>query len=104
MLLTNMKKIEKKIAIEFDKKQYETLVRALQIAGSVYGIMGDMVDESYKKESEAMDDLESWVLACAGEFGMARLVEIFHLFSPPCLSFFSRIPHATLVLCPTFAH
>jgi hypothetical protein len=72
-----MKKPEPKSSIEFDKKQYETLVRVLQVAGSVYAILGDMVDEKYKKQSDAMDDLESWILARAGEFGMADIIEIF---------------------------
>jgi hypothetical protein len=72
-----MKKTETKSSIEFDKKQYETLVRALQIAGSIYSILGDMVDEKYIKQADAMDDLESWILGKAGEFGMADIVEIF---------------------------
>ncbi len=72
-----MKKIKPSTSIEFDRARYETLVRALQIAGSVYGVLGDMVDDGYKKHSDAMEDLESWVLASAAAFGMARVVEIF---------------------------
>jgi|GEM_PF-1536892 hypothetical protein len=72
-----MKKIEKKLSIEFDKKQYAALVRALQIAGSVYDILSDMVDDEYDAPADETGDLASWVLAKAGEFGMANIVEIF---------------------------
>jgi hypothetical protein len=75
-----MKKKETKTSpssIEFDAKQYETLVRALQVAGSVYGLMSDFVGADYKKQAEMMDELESWILGKAGEFGMAGEVEIF---------------------------
>jgi hypothetical protein len=75
-----MKKKERKpqpSSIEFDAKQYETLVRALQVAGSVYGLMSDFVGADYKKQAEMMDELESWILGKAGEFGMAGEVEIF---------------------------
>ncbi len=62
---------DQKTSIEFDRPRYEALVRALQIAGSVYGVLGD------DKQSDAIDDLESWVLAAAGTFGMAGDVEFF---------------------------
>jgi len=72
-----MKKPDTRSSIEFNKKQYEALVRALQIAGSVYDILSDMVGEEYDASADEMGDLESWVLAKAGEFGMANIVEIF---------------------------
>jgi hypothetical protein len=72
-----MKKPEQRLSIEFDKKQYEALVRALQVAGSVYDILSDMVDERYDAPADELGDLESWVLAKAGDFGMANIVEIF---------------------------
>jgi hypothetical protein len=72
-----MKKLEQRSSIEFDKKQYEALMRALQIAGSVYDILSDMVDERYDAPADELGDLTSWVLAKAGEFGMADIVEIF---------------------------
>jgi len=72
-----MKKPEQRSSIEFDKKQYEALVRAVQIAGSVYDILSDMVDERYDAPADELGDLTSWVLAKAGEFGMANVVEIF---------------------------
>jgi len=72
-----MKTPDPKSSIEFDKKQYEALVRALQIARSVYDILSDMVDEEYDAPADAIGNLESWVLAKAGEFGVANIVEIF---------------------------
>lgn len=68
---------KQKSSIEFDKKQYEALVRALQVAGSMYDILSDMVDGEYGAQADDINDLESWVLAKAGEFGMAHLVTIF---------------------------
>jgi len=72
-----MKRSDLRIPIEFNKQQYEAFVRALQIAGSVYDILSDMVDERYDAPADELGDLESWVLAKAGEFGMANIVEIF---------------------------
>ncbi len=72
-----MKKPEQRSSIEFDKKQYEVLVRALQVAESIYDILSDGVDERYDVPADELGDLTSWVLAKAGEFGMANLVEIF---------------------------
>ena len=72
-----MKRSDLRVPIEFNKKQYEALVRALQIAGSVYDILSDMVDERYDAPADDLSDLTSWVLAKAGEFGMANIVEIF---------------------------
>lgn len=66
-----------KTKIEFTKKQYEVLINALQIAGSVYGIMGDMVDKKYKKQSGELDELESYLLKNAEELGLGAMVEIF---------------------------
>ncbi|HUZ92696.1 MAG TPA: hypothetical protein VNG29_01725 [Candidatus Paceibacterota bacterium] len=72
-----MKKTAKKsTSIEFTKEQYESLVRALEAAGSVYALLGDAVNERYRKRGDAIDDLASWVLAKAGEVGMGELVEI----------------------------
>lgn len=68
---------QKSSSIEFNKKQYDALVRALQVAGAMYDILSDMVDNEYAAHADAIADLESWVLAKAGEFGMASTVTIF---------------------------
>ena len=66
-----------KTNIELTKKQYEVLMNALQIAGSVYGIMGDIVDKKYKKRSGEIDELESYLLEKAKELGLGNMIEIF---------------------------
>ena len=66
-----------KTNIALTKKQYEVLMNALQIAGSVYGIMGDMVDKKYKKQSGEIDELESYLLESAEELGLGAMIEIF---------------------------
>lgn len=66
-----------KTNIALTKKQYEALMNALQIAGSVYGIMGDMVDKKYKKQSGELDDLESHLLENAEELGLGAMIEVF---------------------------
>jgi len=66
-----------KTIIELSKKQYELLINALQISGSVYGVMSDMVDKKYKKKSDELDELESHLLEKAEELGFKGMVEIF---------------------------
>ncbi len=61
--------------IEFTQEQYKTLVNALQVAGTVYGVLGDMVDKQYKEESARLDALEHHLLGQADEFGMGHIVE-----------------------------
>lgn len=63
--------------VTFTKEQFEVLMNALQIAGLVYGIMGDMVDEKFKKQSDELDALESHVLEHADEVGMGDIVDDF---------------------------
>lgn len=63
--------------IVFTKRQYEALIRAVQMADSVYGIMGDMVDKKYKKQSVQMDELEDVVFRQAEAFGMGHMVDEF---------------------------
>ncbi|OHB20716.1 MAG: hypothetical protein A2666_01645 [Parcubacteria group bacterium RIFCSPHIGHO2_01_FULL_47_10b] len=66
-----------KTNIELTKKQFRVLMNALQIAGSVYAIMGDMVDEKYKKPSHELDELENYVLESADALGLSDMVEVF---------------------------
>jgi len=72
-----MNKDQRKTSVELTKEQYEVLMNALQIAGSVYGIMGDMVDEKYKNQSSELDKLESYLLEHADELGLKDMVDIF---------------------------
>ena len=61
--------------ISVTDKQFESLVRAVAIAGSVYGVMGDMVDEKYKKQSDAMDEVEKILSGRAHDFGLGKIIE-----------------------------
>lgn len=63
--------------LDFTKKQYETLIWALQITGSIYGVMGDMVDKKYKKKSNKLDELEDHVLGIAKEMGLEDILDEF---------------------------
>lgn len=74
--MSNIIKSKEKSIFELSKTQYEVLINALQIAGFVYGIMGDMVDKKYKKESHALDELENYLLAYAEELGLSKMVDI----------------------------
>ena len=72
-----MAKNKEKSDFELTRTQYEVLINALQIAGSVYGIMGDMVDEKYKKQSDELEELENYLLENAEELGLCEMFEIF---------------------------
>ena len=63
--------------IALTKKQYEVLMHALQIAGSMYDIICDMVDKKYKKQAGEIDELESCLLESAKELGLGVMIEIF---------------------------
>ena len=63
--------------ISFNQKQYLTLVKALHLAYSMYGIMGDMVDKKFKKTSLQIEELNDIVLLHADKFGMEGMVEEF---------------------------
>jgi len=63
--------------IDLTKQEYKSLLRATDIANFVYGIMGDMVDEKYKKPSKKTDELTNKVLEYADQFGQTEFVEEF---------------------------
>jgi len=61
--------------INITKAQYKLLLDALHIAGTVYGVMGDMVDDKYKKRSDELDEFENYFLGFAKEMGVEEAVE-----------------------------
>lgn len=63
--------------INLTKKQYSTLIRALEAGNSVYGILGDNVSENYKKISNEINDLQGYLLSFAKDFGRKDLTEKF---------------------------
>lgn len=72
-----MAKNQEKSNFDLTKEQYRVLLNALQVAGSVYGIMGDMVDETYKKQSDELDALENYLLENAEGLGLSEMVDNF---------------------------
>ncbi len=63
--------------IELTKEEYKTLLRSIDVASFVYGVMGDMVDEKYKKQSKEIENLTDKVLEKADEYGVSEFVENF---------------------------
>jgi len=61
--------------IELSKEQYKSLLRATDVAGFIYGVMGDAVDEKYKKQSNEIDGLIDHLLQYADKFGQTEFVE-----------------------------
>lgn len=63
--------------INLTKKQYESLIKAVEAGSSVYGILGDMVSDDYKKESDEIEDLQEYLLGFASDFGFPHMTEKF---------------------------
>lgn len=61
--------------INITKAQYKLLLDALHITGTVYAVLGDMVDEKYKKRSDEIDEFEHYFLGFAKEMGVPEAVE-----------------------------
>ncbi len=72
-----MPKKEQKVQIELTTAQYKILIDSIGVASSIYGVMGDMVDEKYKTQSSALEDLEQHVLEKAADLGLSSLVHVF---------------------------
>jgi hypothetical protein len=67
---------DEKQTIELTKEQYKELLFMSAIANSVVGILGDMLSEGdYKKQSERMNELESYLFRSVGDFGCGEFVE-----------------------------
>lgn len=63
--------------INLTKKQFEVLMKAISAGSSVYGILGDSVSEEYKEESNEIEELRTYFLGLAKDFGMAEMTEEF---------------------------
>jgi len=44
-----------------DKKQYKQLIKYLEVAGAVFGLLGDFVSKKYKKESNKLEELKAFL-------------------------------------------
>lgn len=65
------------VKINLSKKQYETMIKAVEAGSSIYGILGDMVSDDYKKESNEIEDLQKYLLGFASDFGSSDMTEKF---------------------------
>jgi hypothetical protein len=63
--------------IELNKKQYKRLIKYLEIAGAVFGLLGDFVSKKYKKESDRLEELRSFFLKRARGFKCGKMTEEF---------------------------
>ncbi len=58
--------------INISKKQYETLVKAIEVSSFIYGPMSDMVDDKYKEDADDLDALEKYFLQFAKDFDFEK--------------------------------
>lgn len=65
------------MTVNLSKEQFETLIKAVQAGASVYGILGDSVSEEYKKESDDIEKLRSYLLGVATDYGFEDMTEMF---------------------------
>lgn len=62
--------------INLSKDQYKQLIELIAISNGLLGVLGDALpDSNYKKRSKKMDDLESYLLQSAKEFGCPDLAQ-----------------------------
>ena len=61
--------------INFTKEQYLTLIKAIEAGNSVYGIIGDEMRKKYKKQSIDIEDLLTYLLKFADDFGLKNITE-----------------------------
>ena len=66
-----------KKSIKFSQNEFEILLKAVTLAGTIYALMGDMVDEKYKSSVDQMDNIENILCSLAKEFGLHKIVEYF---------------------------
>lgn len=63
--------------IELSSKEFELLLKGVGILSHMYGLMGDFVDDKYKKKSEELDRLENVLCEKASEFNLKNIVKEF---------------------------
>lgn len=61
--------------INFAKEQYLTLIKAIEAGNFVYGIIGDEMRKKYKKQSIDIEDLISYLLKFADDFGFKNITD-----------------------------
>lgn len=63
--------------INLNKKQYNILLWVLAISGTVYAVLGDIVDKKYKRKTKQIDMLEHQILKYAKDFNKESQVDVF---------------------------
>ena len=61
--------------INLSKDQYKVLLKMSEISSSIYGILGDMVSDNYKKQSNEIEKLNEYFLENAKNFGCEKFAE-----------------------------
>ncbi len=67
--------MKKTNSITLTGSEYETLLKAIVLAGSIYGITGDFCNNTYKKNSKDLEKLEHSILKQASNFGFGELCD-----------------------------
>jgi len=65
------------MTIELTKDQYKKLIALVALGTGVLGIIGDAQPDDYKKKSGEMDEVESYLLKYAADFGCKNLASPF---------------------------
>lgn len=63
--------------ININKTQYENIIKALEISSFVYGDLSDFVDEKYKKDVVALENVKNELVEYAKEFSFDKNTENF---------------------------
>lgn len=63
--------------INFADRQYKNLIKMAEIGSNIYGILGDVISEEYKIQSDEIDELRKYLLSFAGDFNCENLTEEF---------------------------
>jgi len=63
--------------INLSNEEFELVMRAVGILSHMYGVMGDMVDENYKKKAEEINELENLLCDRASDFGLKEITDEF---------------------------
>ena len=63
--------------INITKNNYELIIKALSMSSFVYGNLSDFVDNKYKKDSDDLEILESYLLEYANDFHFNKNIDSF---------------------------
>lgn len=65
------------MTVELTKKQFMSLITAVEAGSAIYGILGDIVSDRYKKQSNNIEEVRNCLLAQAKKLGCKDIVEEF---------------------------